>query len=420
MIRTLSVILALLVSLAWSESQEDVYYRALKAEEAGDLSLALKTFEEAAEIPGPYTAEIKDIVAKYYDALGLNEKVEENPWEFSFMGNFGFAGLRYWEKGSDAENGGKLGLTLSPSLDYTAGAWLHSFGATVSGDYFLNNDDMSVLDTSDWNLTLGLEYSLMGKNLMLDVGVDLEFAEKEDAHPAFYGFVEYDFYKFNKQRIGAVASAYYDTDGPLSLSLQGAWFKTATKGWSGSAQLGVKFEVDSVADYKGYLAAYEKAAEAGLEAYMNEGTEAIDRCWMAIGAACYDMDSAAVEAAYPMPAQTELVNPDSLKIGLYWGKWMGPSLRAKVAYGFENRISLEAFVNLYYGFVVDGPDAEYEDVKKFTGNWGLTGNWKYKIFKFYLGVQQSYKRYILSDFYKKVYAESSLLSQIKLGVRWSL
>ncbi len=420
MIRGVSVILLLLASLVWSETQEDMYFRALKAEEAGDLTLALKTFEEAVEIPGPYTAELKEIVGKYYEALGLNEKVEESPWEFCLMGNLGFAGLRYWEKGSDAENGGKLGLTLSPSLDYTAGLWMHSFGATVSGDFFLNNDEMSVLDTSDWNLSLGLEYSLMGRNLMLDVGVDLELAEKEDAHPTFYGFGEYDFYKFEKQRVGAVASAYYDTDGPLSLSLQGAWFRTASKGWSGSAYLGIKFEVDSVADYKGYLAAYEKALTAEYDAYMNEGLEAIDRCWMALGESCFDLDSAALEAQYGAKPQQELVNPDSLEIGLYWGKWMGPNLRAKVAYGFENKITLEASLNLYYGMVIDGPDADYENVKKFTGNWAATAYWKYEIFKFYLGVQQSYKRYILPDFYKSVYAESSLLSQFKLGVRWSI
>lgn len=410
--RSLSVILLLLASFAWSESQEDVYYRALKAEEANDLSLALKTFEEAVEIPGPYTDEIKGIIAMYYEALGLNEGTEESPWSFSFAGNLGFSGLQYWEEGAKSENGGKLGLTLSPSLDYMSGAWLHSFGASLSGDYFLNNDNMSVLDTSDWNMSLGLEYSLMGKNMMFDVGVDLELAEKEDAHPSFYAFGEYDFFKFEKQRIGVVASAYYDTDGPLSLSLQGGWFKTATKGkgWSGSVNFGVKFEVDSVLAYKKYLDDFVKAFDNSF---------AFNRCIAAIGEdACFELDSAAMEAAFPLPA--DWVDPDSLQFKLYWSKWFGPSLRGKVAYGFENNITLEATTNLYYGMVIDGPDENYEEVKKFTANWGATATWKYKVFKFYIGMQQSYKYYSLQKPYDRIYAKTSILSQLNLGMKWSL
>ena len=48
--RFLTLAFLLLATLAIAESQEDVYYRALKAEEAGDIPLALETFEACRSI----------------------------------------------------------------------------------------------------------------------------------------------------------------------------------------------------------------------------------------------------------------------------------------------------------------------------------------------------------------------------------
>ena len=42
----------LLVTALFAETQQEAYYRAMKAEEAGDIAAALKAFEEAAALPG--------------------------------------------------------------------------------------------------------------------------------------------------------------------------------------------------------------------------------------------------------------------------------------------------------------------------------------------------------------------------------
>ena len=68
--RFVAVVLLLLTSLLYAETQEDVYYRAMKAEEAGDVSAALAAFEEAVQIPGPYTEELREIMER----LGMKKE----------------------------------------------------------------------------------------------------------------------------------------------------------------------------------------------------------------------------------------------------------------------------------------------------------------------------------------------------------
>ena len=79
--RFIAIVLLMLSSLLFAETQESVYYRAMKAEEAGDVSAALAAFEEAVEIPGPYTQEIREIIDEYNKALG-STAVIKSPWFF--------------------------------------------------------------------------------------------------------------------------------------------------------------------------------------------------------------------------------------------------------------------------------------------------------------------------------------------------
>ena len=53
------LILLVLATALFAETQEEAYYRALKLEEAGDIPAALQAFEEAAALPGEYTEEIQ-------------------------------------------------------------------------------------------------------------------------------------------------------------------------------------------------------------------------------------------------------------------------------------------------------------------------------------------------------------------------
>ena len=175
-----------LATALYAETQEEAYYRAMKLEEAGDITSALKAFEEAVALPGEYTDEIQGIIRDYKSALGLADgenssaASEASPWEFHLAGELGLYGMHYKETGlEDAEKGGDLFLNVNPYFDYTTATWSHTFAASVQGDYFLNNEEMSVLDTNDWNLVLGLEYTLMGHGMLLDAGYDFNIEGKE-------------------------------------------------------------------------------------------------------------------------------------------------------------------------------------------------------------------------------------------------
>lgn len=104
----------------------------------------------------------------------------------------------------------------------------------------------------------------------------------------------------------------------------------------------------------------------------------------------------------------------------YYAKWLGPTIRSKVFYRFKRNVTLEAKLNLYYGFVLDGPDEDYENMGKFNASWGTTAYWKPSAVTVYLGVEQIYKRYNLPIYYLGIYPRNTLLSELKLGVKWEI
>ncbi|MBR4398798.1 MAG: hypothetical protein IKT05_06395 [Fibrobacter sp.] len=429
--RLVAVALLLLSSLLFAETQESVYFRALKAEESGDVAAALAAFEEAVQIPGPYTQEIREIIDEYYDALGVTTE-EKNPWSFRFLGDLGFYGLHYNEYGGVekvSEIGGDIFVALTPFIDYSTGEWIHSFGLGFSGDWFVANEDMPVLDTNDWNISLGLEYSLIGKSLMLDVGADIKVVEGAYVSPNFYAWVERDFYRFEKQRIGVATWGYYDPDGPLSFALYGAWHRTVPYGLNGSIYVGARFEADSAVDYVDYLAAYKEALdESSEEQQWGEfgssnwggwyGQDPMRACLQTYGDQCFQWNIAKIDSIYGAEQASETAA--SISVPKYYAKWFGPTLRSRVSYKFKRNITLEAKLNLFYGFVLDGPDSDYEKMRKFSGVWGAMFYWKPNALTLYLGAEQFYKHYSLPEYYRGVYPRNSLLSELKAGFKWEI
>lgn len=447
--RSIAVVILLLSSVLLAETQEAAYFRALKAEEAGDITLALESFEEAAALPGPYTEEIREIVKEYYKALGVSEDSADNPWSFRFLGNLGFYGLRYSEFGGVdevTEHGGDLFLSLTPFLDYTTGDYIHSFGIGLNSDWFVANENMPALDTNDWKFSLGLEYSLVGSSILLDVGVDLNFAQGEDVSPSFFGWIEKDLFRIEKNRLGMAIWGYYDADGPLAFALYGAWHRTSTYGWNAAAYVGGRFEADSAVDYVGYLAAYEAALQeafneaapyerepfegGGAERWDNRGARnPMDACLETYGEECFEWEISKIDSIYwsthSRPDSSSANSLDSatdvsVAVPKYYAKWLGPTLRSRISYKFRNGLSLEARLNLFYGFVLDGPDSDYEKIRKFSGSWGGTVFWKPNSLTLYLGLEQFYKHYGLPAYYKGIYPQNTLLSEIKLGLKWEL
>ena len=415
MIRWFGFMMLALVALLYAETQEDAYYRAMKFEEAGDITAALRAFEEAAALPGEYTEEIQGIIREYKSALGLADDDSSgaankaNPWEFHVAGELGLYGMHYKETGLDtAEKGGDLFVNVNPYFDYVSGIWSHTFAASVQGDYFLNNDEMSVLDTNDWNLVLGLEYTLMGRGMLLDAGYDFNI-EGDKLYSDFYLWLEKDLYKFEKQRVGVVAWAYYQTSGPMSFAAYASWHRTVSEGLNGTVYVGAKFEADSAFDYKSYMESYAEYKQA---------VSTYNDYWQYLNDHGADMDDAEYEA-YVSNSPVE-PSVESVVYRQTMGKWFGPVFRSRISYKFKNRISVEAKMNLFYGFAVGGPDEDFKKIKKFNGTWGGVVSWKYKMMNFYLGLDRNYKHMNLPNFYKGFYRESTVLTQLKLGVKWDI
>lgn len=435
--RFVAVVLLLLTSLLFAETQESVYFRAMKAEEAGDVSAALAAFEEAVQIPGPYTEEIREIIDEYYKALDTTEK-KKNPWSLRFLGDIGFYGLHYNEYGGVekvSETGGDIFFSLTPFVDYSAGDWIHSFGVGFSGDWFVANDDMPVLDTNDWNISVGLEYSLVGKSLMVDVGADIKVVEGAYVSPNFYAWVERDFYRFEKQRVGAAVWGYYDPDGPLSFALYGSWHRTVPYGLNWSVYAGARFEADSAVDLVSYIESYKNALEeleseeneepwnpywGGSYPMYGEWQNPMQVCLETYGPECYNWNIGKLDSMYwaQMNDFKDTTSSVSVAIPKYFAKWFGPTLRSQVSYKFKRNITLEARLNLFYGIVLDGPDSDYKKMRKFSGVWGTMLYWKPNALTLYLGVEQFYKHYSLPKYYRGVYPENSILSELKVGFKW--
>jgi hypothetical protein len=224
----------------------------------------------------------------------------------------------------------------------------------MSGDWFIDNDDMPSLDTSAWTASVGVSYSVIGNTLVLDVGADMEVSEGWEWSPDFYVWTEKYVAMTGRHKLGVAYWAYRNYDGPASVALYASWHRYVKYGWKSTAYLGGRFEADSI------------------------GTPQ------------------------------------------YWLKWAGPAFKPTFAYRFKTDISVEAKTNWFYGFVVDGPDGEYEKVQKISGSWGLTISWNPGIWGLFAGVEQFYKYYIVPSGYTIGYAKNSLLSELKVGLNWSL
>lgn len=356
--------LLIIVSLLWAanvlaESQEELYYRALKAEEAGDIPRALSLFDSAVTVSGPYTAEIQEIIDDYQEILGKTDTdsvktLSDNSWEFHTYGKINYTGLHYKkESATDAETGNEATASISASIEYETQNWNHSFEINVSGDWFIDKENMPSLDTNAWETSVGIGYSLIGNALILDIGASINFSENEECNPDFYIWAEKYLAQISKQKFGLATSGYKNFDGPTSASFYGSWHRFAKYGWNSTIYAGARFESDSLNT-------------------------------------------------------------------LYILKWLGPSLKPSVSYKFKTAISVDAKLNLFYGFVIDEPDIIYEDVQKFNGSWACFVSWNPGILSLFIGAEQIYRYYINPSEYDIGFSKWSILSELKAGIKWNL
>lgn len=421
--RSLTLFLVLLASALFAQTQQDIYRQALEAEEAGDVSKSIELFEKARDAGGEYTEEINEILAEYYEALGGDADTAEV--SFRFLGNLGFYGLHYAEYGSTkdvSENGGDLFASVSGYLDFSTGNWIHSFGVAFVSDWFVTNEDMPVLDTNDWTMAPGLEYSLIGQRLLLDIGVDFNITSEGDFNPAGYGWVEFDIARYTAQRFGVAGSIYYRKDGPATAGVFGSWHRSETQGLNGSAYLGAKYEADYLLDILDYVGSSQEDCERDAWGNCIDQTfptinfeEVVAKCVAENGdSLCWDPN---VFQPYIDAAYAELDQTEDLSFDRYWSRWIGPSFQLRLSYLFKTKISVETKFDLFYAFLVDGASAEYEKMGKFSGKWGLVFNWNPNWLTLYLGAEQTYLRYVLPNSLKDYFPETCLLTSLKAGVK---
>lgn len=433
--RWIAIVLLLLSATLFAETQEAAYFRAMQAEESGDISLAIKTFEEALRIGGEYSDEISEILSEYYDALGIpSDKCQSVSMDastefsvggdivsFRFLGDLSAVGLYYDATKLDSDFGSSLQGSFSVFMDFPSGEKIHSLGLNVLGDLNFYNQDMPALDTNDWKTTVGLEYVLITNSLLLDVGMDLHIYQQEDVSPAFYAWLEYEFLKYNKYQVGGVLWTYYDMSGPLSAAIYGSLRKSRTYGFSFSVMAGARLEVDSTFDYVRYQNRYD-AALKNVELQMNDYgwgvSNPFNQCLEVYGDQCYDWNIATIDSLNWVAKYEQLLSEMDVPTPVYWTKWFGPSVRARILFKFSNGLSLESKLNLFYSFVVDGPDKDYEKISRLSGMWTGFAYWNLGLMEIYGGLEDVFRMYNLSDVYKDVYSGCSNTLKIKLGTKW--
>lgn len=400
--RALAAILLLLASLVFAETQDSVYFLALKAEEAGDIPGSLSLFETALELPGPNTEEIREILKEYYEALGMDIDEKEGSVSFRFSSDVGAYGILYNEYGGVhalKERGGDFFVMVEALADFYSNGWMNTFGISFMTDWFLN-DDMQTLDTNDWVLTPSLEYSLIGRNFMWDVGLDFKMPEGSSMEVSWYSWIEETLLHHDRHSLGVSLWDYFDSEGPIVLAAYATWRRSSTMGLNLSASAGMRFDADSVVNVDAVLE--EDVCERDPEG----------RC-VAAGPEAEGSDGGEVKK---LP-EDDLAEIDD-DIPMYLGKWLGPTLRLRASHKFRYNLSVKAKLNLFYGFVVDWPCENGDDMRKFSGAWGLQVNWNPSFFTVYLGAEQIYLHYSnMSDSYVGLYPKNSFLTEAKLGVK---
>ena len=430
------ILVMVLASLLFADTQQELYMRGLQAEEAENIPEALDYFERAVVVGGEYTEEIREIIKLYYEALGM-AKDSTGSFSFRVLGDVGFYGLHYAEFGrTDAsENGGDLFGSASVFVDYSIGDWIHSLGVAFVSEWFFANKDMPVLDTNDWTLAPGLEYSLVGNNLLLDVGADFNISDGGEFSLSLYGWLEYDILRFGKQRLGAAALGYYHDDGPVTAALYVAWHRTEAYGFSGNVYLGAKYEADYMVNVLDYVQQLEQEGwnnNNGYDPGMFQGYGSVipaDNYWTRCveehgDSVCMDYSNGILQTYIDQywAEQQELWNQEQpqtgeVELSRYWSRWIGPTLRAKLMYKFRNKISLEAKLNLFGAVLFDGASEEFEKMGKFSGTWGLMFTWSPNWLTIYAGLEQLYLDYWLPESLVDYFPDRSLLTSLKTGVK---
>lgn len=183
--RLFVVCVLLLCGLSPAMSQDSLYEKALDAEGAGDVSSAVHLFEMAYSRPGPYTAEIGEILAAYYDALQIDGPGgEKRTRKLSFLTKLEMGGIRYDEPGGDnheflADAFWEVGAELS----IPRGEASHRVGISLASEVFFHEPN-TAFDTTGGEFSASVVYSFFGKRGSVSLETGMFFPE--DRKNAFF------------------------------------------------------------------------------------------------------------------------------------------------------------------------------------------------------------------------------------------
>ena len=414
-----TIAILLLSSRLLAESQEAVYYEAMKAEEAGEISKSIELFEKAAEIEGPYTDEIKDILKGYYQALGMNE----SSWSFRLQGDVSVHGMHYEESGGYEDikdNGAETFFSLSLSANYTAGSLIHSFALIFSGNAFLG-DTISSLDSAQWTLAPGVEYDLVGESFLVSAGADFKFNENE-WYPLMYGWLEKSFFRFDKNKFGVALSVSDEWDRQFTASLFASWRRFSPSGFNAALFVGGRYFAENVFDYDAWVQAFKEANPPRDTNFYQDpnrfGNPDFSGDPRFSGNPDFNGDPNFPKdtSIFGMRGEPDdFVYPDYTEYNV---KWIGPYLRSRISYKFKYNFKAEISGNIFYGIVLDGPNSSYEKMSKLTGLWGPALYWSPNIMTFYIGAENVFRHYFdIPESYQGIQSESTSLWELKLGMK---
>gem|GEM_PF-6779268 len=328
------VSIALLPVFVFAETQETIYDQALKAEEKGDIANALALFEKASNTEGPYTEEINEIIEVYKEAL----EIDESPWGLSFSAKISYAEISYKEEflgQSETEHGKDLRFNAEVNLDYAMDNAMHSLGASFSTNWMISNE-MPSLDTTKWSISPTIEYTLFLNDLLFNIGADFNIIEGDSLNIAPFTWTEVTLLHLDSQKFGIALWAYYRNDGYQTSTLYASWRYKSQNPLGSTVMIGAKFEADSVMNYS---------------------------------------------------------KKNKKDFSMYWGKWLGPTIRTRITYDFNLPFTLESRWNVFYGFAIDFPHAS-ASMQKFTSTLGATLYWNLEPFRVFTGADLQYRRYI--------------------------
>lgn len=131
-------------------------------------------------------------------------------------------------------------VSLGTSLEWESGAFMHELELYISGETSTEKD------SSSWNFTPTVEYSLIGSSFVVDASVDLNFYSDRDMLVGSMLWLQKRLWKNDDLSLNGTAWGYYRSDGRILVNANLNVKKSVKLGLSGAVYVGAKLDGDSL------------------------------------------------------------------------------------------------------------------------------------------------------------------------------